>query len=65
MTSTTRGLPFSIRYIVTPPAVVSPFSSISKSPRMPFSTRVRNRLRVTYARVPSEAAIASSSTSVA
>ena len=36
MTSTTRGLPFSIRYIVTPPAVVSPFSSISKSPRMPF-----------------------------
>ena len=48
-----------------PAAVVSPFVSSSKSPRIPSSTRVWNRFRVTEARVPSDAAMASSSTWVA
>ena len=65
ITERTRGFPRSMRYIVTPPAVVLPFASSSKLPRMPSLTRVRNRFLVTDARVPSEAAIASSSTSVA
>jgi hypothetical protein len=63
ITGCTRFLPFSMRYMVTALEVASPFASNPQLPTIAPLARTQSSLSVTEARVPSEAATASSRTS--
>ena len=65
MTLCVTSLPPSATKTVTGLLLLSPFSSIVMSPRMPPVISVSKSFAVTSARVPSDLAIASSSTCTA
>ena len=65
ITRSGTGLPCSTRIIVIEPLVVSPVGVNEKLPMTPFLTCVANSALVTDERVPSERAMASTSTSAA
>ena len=65
MTRSSLPVPSSIRKIIVGLKLGSPFRSKLKLPMIPLRTRAESRCALTELRVPSEAAIASSSTAVA
>ena len=64
-TRSSFAFPRSIRKIIVGLKVGSPFRSKLKLPMIPLRTRAESRCALTDLRVPSEAAIASSSTAAA